>query len=236
MTEEEWARETLRDWPTAPTSYLGERQGNRKIFLFLAAYLPRFMFDQFCPACRRHLPLFEKHAEKPVRPVKWRAAASAAHAPVFSVVNCDTQQLFRLTADYLRGIICPAVFWDGLVNVSTRVDRELRRQHWATTDTVWFEAHRKEVQEIGRHGMRLLKEIAGNPFRSVAFHPEWRTADVMLLARGIYDEKAFDRMPILADALQDANCTSDDILNHLRDPHAVHVRGCWALDLVLGKE
>jgi hypothetical protein len=79
-------------------------------------------------------------------------------------------------------------------------------------------------------------EIFGNPFRPVAFSPEWRTSDVMLLANGIYTDRAFDRMPVLADALQEAGCDSDDLLNHLRDPHAVHVRGCWALDLVLGKE
>jgi hypothetical protein len=82
----------------------------------------------------------------------------------------------------------------------------------------------------------LLREIFGNPFRPVAFDPAWRTSDVMLLARGIYGDRAFDRMPILADVLQDAGCTSDDILGHLRDPHATHVRGCWALDLVLGKD
>ena len=56
------------------------------------------------------------------------------------------------------------------------------------------------------------------------------------LARGVYEERAFDRMPILADALQDAGCDNPDILNHLRDTNAAHVRGCWALDLVLGKE
>jgi hypothetical protein len=82
----------------------------------------------------------------------------------------------------------------------------------------------------------LFREIFGNPFRPVAFNPAWRTTDVMLLARGSYDEKAFDRMPILADALQDAGCDSEDILHHLRDATATHVRGCWALDLVLGKE
>jgi hypothetical protein len=58
----------------------------------------------------------------------------------------------------------------------------------------------------------------------------------MLLAQGIYDDKAFDRMPILADALQDAGCDSDDLLNHCRDTSLTHVRGCWVLDLVLGKE
>ena len=82
----------------------------------------------------------------------------------------------------------------------------------------------------------LIRELIPFPKRQVAFTPAWRTSDVMPLARGIYDERAFDRMPILADALQDSGCDSDDILNHLRDPHATHVRGCWALDLVLSKE
>jgi hypothetical protein len=88
--------------------------------------------------------------------------------------------------------------------------------------------------EWARH-CGFLREIFGNPFQPVAFDPLWRTPDVMLLARGIYEEKAFDRMPILADALQDAGCEVADLLDHLRDPHAAHVRGCWALDLVLGK-
>jgi hypothetical protein len=64
--------------------------------------------------------------------------------------------------------------------------------------------------------------------------PTWRTSDVLTLARGIYDERAFDRMPILADALQDAGCTNDDILSHCRDT-TPHARGCWVVDLVLGK-
>ncbi len=84
--------------------------------------------------------------------------------------------------------------------------------------------------------MRDLHEVFGNPFRPVTFDAAWRTSDVMLLANGVYAERAFDRMPILADALQDAGCDSDDILAHLRDETATHVRGCWALDLVLGKE
>ncbi len=82
----------------------------------------------------------------------------------------------------------------------------------------------------------IVREVFGNPFRPVAVDPAWRTSDVMALGKGIYDERAFDRMPILADALQDAGCDNDDILNHLRDANATHVRGCWALDLVLGKE
>jgi hypothetical protein len=51
----------------------------------------------------------------------------------------------------------------------------------------------------------------------------------------MYESRDFGAMPILADALQDAGCTSDDILKHCRDAHATHVRGCWVVDLVLGK-
>jgi hypothetical protein len=99
-------------------------------------------------------------------------------------------------------------------------------------DRAYYAAERQEASEQAR----LVREVFGNPFRLVAFNPAWRTTDVTLLAKGIYDEKAFDRMPILADALQEAGCDNEDILNHLRDSNATHVRGCWALDLVLGKE
>lgn len=81
----------------------------------------------------------------------------------------------------------------------------------------------------------LFRDIFGNPFRSVEFRLEWFTSDVLLLARGIYADRAFDRMPILADALQDAGCDDDDILNHCREARE-HVRGCWVVDLLLGKK
>lgn len=82
---------------------------------------------------------------------------------------------------------------------------------------------------------QFLRDIFGNPFRPVALDAAWRTSDVLALARGIYDDRAFDRMSILADALQDAGCDADDILSHCRDPQQVHVRGCWVVDLLLGK-
>jgi hypothetical protein len=51
----------------------------------------------------------------------------------------------------------------------------------------------------------------------------------------MYEGREFSAMPILADALQDAGCEHADILAHCRDPQATHVRGCWVVDLVLGK-
>jgi hypothetical protein len=82
---------------------------------------------------------------------------------------------------------------------------------------------------------QLVREIVGNPFRPVTFSSEWRTDTVLSLARTMYDGRDFSAMPILADALQDAGCEVPDILNHCRSG-GVHVRGCWVVDLVLGKE
>jgi hypothetical protein len=81
----------------------------------------------------------------------------------------------------------------------------------------------------------LLRCVAGNPLRPARFEPAWRTATAVGLARGIYADRAFDRMPVLADALQDAGCHPGDVLDHFRGggPHA---RGCWVVDLLLGKE
>ena len=85
------------------------------------------------------------------------------------------------------------------------------------------------------HQSVIIRDIFGNPFRPVAFSAEWRTDTAVSLARGMYESREFGAMPILADALQDAGCDNDDLLNHCRDANQVHVRGCWVVDLVLGK-
>jgi hypothetical protein len=76
------------------------------------------------------------------------------------------------------------------------------------------------------------------PFKLFAVDTSWLTwsdAIVVKLARGIYDDRAFDRLPILADALEEAGCTDQAILDHLRGP-GPHTRGCWAVDLLLSRE
>jgi hypothetical protein len=84
------------------------------------------------------------------------------------------------------------------------------------------------------YGIQLIHDVIGNPFRPAALDPAWRTETVLALATGIYEDRAFDRMPILADALQDAGCDNEDVLGHCRGP-GPHVRGCWVVDLVLRK-
>jgi hypothetical protein len=80
----------------------------------------------------------------------------------------------------------------------------------------------------------LLRCIFANPFRPVAFDPRWRSETAVALAAAIYEARTFDRMPILADALEEAGCDHADLLAHCRGP-GPHARGCWAVDLVLGK-
>lgn len=81
----------------------------------------------------------------------------------------------------------------------------------------------------------LLREIAGDPAQQVVLDPAWLAWDggtVLRLARSIHAEGAFEQMPILGDALEEAGCADAAILTHCR--RSEHVRGCWLLDRLLG--
>lgn len=80
----------------------------------------------------------------------------------------------------------------------------------------------------------LLRCIVGNPFRPVTFDPRWRSETAVALTAAIYAERAFDRLPVLADALEEAGCGHPDVLTHCRGA-GPHARGCWVIDGVLGK-
>ena len=97
--------------------------------------------------------------------------------------------------------------------------------------TNYHDQHRDEAGEQ----LDLVRDIFGSPFRPLAFDPAWRTSTAVALAKGMYESRDFGAMPILADALQDAGCDNEDVLNHCRSANQVHVRGCWVVDLVLGK-
>ena len=93
------------------------------------------------------------------------------------------------------------------------------------------------VEEAERRAQKeLIHDIFGPlPLRTVPFDSAWRTSTVLALATGIYQDRAFERLPFLADALQDAGCDNEDVLTHCRSD-GPHFRGCWVVDLVLGKE
>ncbi len=103
---------------------------------------------------------------------------------------------------------------------------------------------RQARKQINRKLVSIFHEVMGNPFSArVAVGPRsltpplsWQVAISDMaeaMARGIVDQRAFDRMPILADVLEEDGCRDVELLEHLRTPDTVHLAGCWALDFVL---
>jgi hypothetical protein len=97
----------------------------------------------------------------------------------------------------------------------------------------------REERRAVRRGVEASRDVLGDPTRSsVVVRPEWLAwgeGTVPRLARTIHEQGAFEALPVLADALEDAGCAESVLLEHLRSPGS-HCRGCWALDLVLEKE
>lgn len=96
------------------------------------------------------------------------------------------------------------------------------------------EAWRAMIDARQRKQSMLLRDLVGNPFSPVELPPgllTWREGTINRLARGIYDQEAFDDMPVLADALEEAGEAPGELLAHCRGP-GPHYRGCWALALL----
>jgi hypothetical protein len=84
----------------------------------------------------------------------------------------------------------------------------------------------------------LIRDAFGNPFCPQYLDPawlRWHDSCVVQMARTIYEDRRFEDLPILADALEEAGCDNEWILWHCREP-AEHARGCWLLDAILGKK
>lgn len=94
------------------------------------------------------------------------------------------------------------------------------------------ESQAREVME--RTQVNIARDIFGNPFRPVEVSVDRLTHSILTLAQSIYEDRAFDRLPILADALEEAGFHDPQLLAHCRGP-GPHARGCFVIDLILGK-
>jgi hypothetical protein len=217
MTEEEWLVST--DPKLMFKCLTWKRASQRKLRMFIReAFLPVYAYLGFLPQETSRLVRLE--------------------AELDSWVEVETYVEHQQSPEFTQ-------FLQVLIERTVSKGRGLQHIHSGRWSWDWkwsFECERANglaIRADAREKTRranLLRELFCNPFRPVTFNPSWRTSDVLLLAQGISDQRAFDRMPILADALQDAGCDNEDILNHCRDANATHVRGCWVVDLVLGKE
>jgi hypothetical protein len=157
-----------------------------------------------------------------------RAALCAARADY-------EYESFPNTASFASAIVqltVSAAVWSSAVAATRPDGSSLPAITWQDAYT---RAHATHARLVGV----LLLDIFGNPFRAppvVNREPfRSRIARARQLAEAIYEERAFHWSRRLADALEDAGCSDGDLLGHLRSP-GPHVRGCWAVDLVLGKE
>ncbi|QEG28035.1 hypothetical protein GobsT_28040 [Gemmata obscuriglobus] len=210
MTEAEWfAASSVR-------KLLGhlskQHSSDRKLRLFAVACGRRSMGDRASPQFREVTDEVEQLAESRTNRTRNRL-----------------KQLRRELASGASWHAAEAWIVAGLVAATGWASAS--RAAAAVRGSVWLWHKSREERVL----VSLLRDILGNPFQPSRFSSKWRTADVVLLAQQMYGSRDFSAMPILADALQDAGCDSDAILNHCRDHDCPHVRGCWVVDLVLRK-
>jgi hypothetical protein len=215
MTEAEW--EACTD-PTAMLHFLRGLVSGRKLRLFACDCCWRIRhllrddasIDALNASAQFADGLIDRE-EMRLRRIEHAAVANRAHPPTRAVAAASDER--HVDAAAASGSAADAVADTGAVPGSRASIR----------------AEERIAQSVA------LRDIAGNPFRPVTFSPEWRTDTVLALARQMYESREFGAMPILADALQDAGCGDDDVLNHCRQANG-HVRGCWVIDLVLGEK
>jgi hypothetical protein len=239
VTEAEWL---ACEAPDDLLEHLGEPQKDRKHRLFACSCARRLWAVYPDDCCRHTVELAERFADCPGDP----SALKAAWDELMALQAADRSNLFGAgwgrhssfnVAAYVANWRMDLYFSKSVAGVAVVVaacvafpDIDIDEEDGAKWNpaTAAVRAVERATQAA------LLRDIFGNPFRPAAFSPEWRTDTAVSLARQMYESRDFDAMPILADALQDAGCGSVDILGHCRGP-GPHVRGCWVVDLVLGR-
>jgi hypothetical protein len=255
MSEEEWLGCADPGWMLGVLSPIPQRRLNiRSLSLFACACcqrIRRMLPDEFC---HRAVDLTERLAggladPEELQTVREQIEAAwpdrmdqsvsgmAASAAYFAAFDAEAARQFQEVAD-----------WQGVSNYDKLLTffKDCAAACAAeAVSRVRAKAVRSRVKRYDAERVvqaDLLRDIFGNPFRSVALDPSWRTPTVVALAQATYDKRSIptgtlapDQLAVLADALEDAGCTDATILDHLRGP-GPHVRGCHVVDLLTGKE
>jgi hypothetical protein len=236
MTEAEWlagtdARKMLE--------FVRQRASCRKQRLFACACMRRLDHLLVDERSRQAIEAAERYADEP------NSRTLAAIRRAWSAAEYAYSEAWQ----WARGV---TVFRVGRPMPHRFTDVELAAAFLATSvvaedlngmDTGWWSI--LERSTFNAASSLLARDILGDPFHPPAINPSWlvwNDACVLRLAQVTYEERQLPlgtldngRLAILADALEEAGCTNADILNHCRQP-GEHVRGCWVIDLILGKE
>src|SRR5262249_24535626 len=220
MTEAEWLACAN---PTPMLEFLRGKASDRKLRLFASACCRRLWHIVTQERSRKAIEMLERYVDGQTGQIELSRAVRGAERDAAS--SCGRGFVYDAVA---------AVIAAGDPN-TTSVDAAILAAHNATNAAGGLSLHRRTAEQSSQ--AQFLRCIIGNPFRPVAIAPPWlawNDGTVRKIAQAIYDDRAFDRMPVLADALEDAGCDAADLLAHCRGPN-VHVRGCWTVDLILGK-
>jgi hypothetical protein len=245
MTESDWLDCAN---PDKMLAFLEGKIGERKSRLFACACCRR-IWRLLTSAARAGLDVAERLADGAASADEFAAACDDLAADLARsrtsrlIIGEDVEAIpYEAVLAALQGAAAPAAQNAGAAAVAAMVGGG----EADCEDHPAFEAARVSLIVAATRGdslaqTRLLRDVIGNPFRPVGCNPTWLTSTVVSLGQAAYEERLLPsgeldsaRLAVLSDALEEAGCTDDAILDHLRSA-GPHFRGCWALDLILGK-
>jgi hypothetical protein len=242
MQQQRW--ETTTTAPAAMLRQVQTKLSTRKKML-LGCALCRLVWDSIPPLVQPIVELTEAYHDRELSPDPFSPLVDPQHQLhqlQAALIQCEPQTAEHSATLAVQGLISSAPIDELLTLVRDWVASAVANQTSPSRRRTVLGLHAALVCD-------LIREIAGNPFQTHTVVPNWLPQDSVKvpswiivvsetarsIAERIQETGDFSGMPILADAVEEAGCTDVPMLRHLRDPEAKHVRGCWALDLILGK-
>jgi hypothetical protein len=232
MTEREWLTATdarpLLDhmYPLRSQDSVGKQERASRLYLLECA---RRAWDRLPGVCRVVVSITEQVYQKKSTD---KLLKDRVYPLAEALVSC------RGEAELVNPIANRLVELQYATSESVFVDRDFDPELWVGYSHLAYLPLASRTPHIGHiprdlHSADLVREVFGNPIvLRPDFDGSWRTSSVINLAQHARRTGDFSALPVLADALEEAGCDHEDLLDHLRH-HKAHVRGCWALDLVL---
>jgi hypothetical protein len=233
MTEVQWL-----SWadPLPMMEFLRGKASDRKLRLFACACCRRIWHLMVDERSRKQVEISEAFADGNATLAELRGAVHAAF-DVLVEVNGGAEVAAAYAGNLVSGdgdMFANWTYHDYAVRAIESAAAAV--SPYKHTPGVYPRVSEVATRSVTEHTAQagLARCVFGNPFRPYSFDPRWLNSNVVDLARTIYDEPAFERLPILADALMDAGCADEAVFSHCRSD-GPHVRGCWVVDLILGK-